>query len=393
MGSDGGGRRIAMLLHNDFTSDARVMREASALASAGYAVTVLGLEGEGLSAREERDGFTIERVARASDASWRSPLRKVGQLRARACALTERAVELRPDVVHCHDSDTLPAGADAARMAGARLVYDAHELFPDMLAGHGRDSGLVQRYWRSVEHRLVPRADLVITVNDSRAGVLRERYGVEPVVVRSVPDIEPLLDSGRVRRELGLSADMPVVLYQGGLIGGRALVRLARAMALVEGAALVFQGAGPEEAAIRSAIEDAGLGDRVHLTGWVPPGELHEYACGADVGVVIYENTSLNNYHAAPNKLYAYLMAGLPMVASDFPGLREVVVGEGVGAMFDPASEESIAGAIRGLLGDTEARERMSRRARELAETRYNWQAESQRLVEAYAALGEGRDG
>jgi glycosyltransferase involved in cell wall biosynthesis len=120
----------------------------------------------------------------------------------------------------------------------------------------------------------------------------------------------------------------------------------------------------------------------------VPPQELHEYACSADVGVVIYENTSLNNYHAAPNKLYAYLMAGLPMVASDFPGLHEIVVGEGVGAVFDPTSEESIAAAISGLLADAGTLREMGERARELAETRYNWDVESERLLEAYASLG-----
>ncbi|MBE0418392.1 MAG: glycosyltransferase family 4 protein, partial [Coriobacteriia bacterium] len=287
----------------------------------------------------------------------------------------------------CHDTDTLQAGRRVADATRARLVYDAHELFPDMIAGHGRNSLFVQRYWRRVERRLVARSSAVITVSDSLAHVLRERYGVDPAVLRNVSSPEPLRRTDRLRRELGIRPGVPIVLYQGGLIGGRALVRLVRAMSSVPGAVLVFQGAGPEEAAIRREIASRGLAEQVMLTGWVHPSELHEYACSADVGVVIYENTSLNNYNASPNKLYGYLMAGLPMVASDFPGLREVVVGESVGTVFDPTDEESIAAAIRRLLEDPEALARMSATARSLAETRYNWDVESKKLLSVYESL------
>jgi glycosyltransferase involved in cell wall biosynthesis len=104
--------------------------------------------------------------------------------------------------------------------------------------------------------------------------------------------------------------------------------------------------------------------------------------------VVIYENTSLNNYHAAPNKLYSYLMAGLPIVSSDFPGLREVVVSGGVGEVFEPSSAESIASAIRLLADEPEMRQEMKTRARALAEERYNWAVDASHLLEAYERLG-----
>ena len=121
--------------------------------------------------------------------------------------------------------------------------------------------------------------------------------------------------------------------------------------------------------------------------GRMPSDELHEYACGADIGVVIYEHTTLNNYLAGPNKLYSYLMAGLPIAASDFPGIREVVAGGEVGALFDPANEASISTALRGLLGDLEARAAMGTRARYLAETKYNWDLEKRKLLDVYDQL------
>lgn len=132
----------------------------------------------------------------------------------------------------------------------------------------------------------------------------------------------------------------------------------------------------------------AGLGDRVRFMGRIAPSELHEYACGAEVGVVIYEHTTLNNYLAAPNKLYSYLMAGIAVAASDFPGLSAVVNGEGVGATFDPASERDIAETLCTLLSDRPRLDAMRRHARQLAETRYNWDAEKQKLLSVYERLG-----
>ncbi len=379
--------RVAMLVHNPMTTDARVMREAATLGAAGHDVVVFALAGESLPPSEQRDGFRIERVAEKTTASWRSPFRKWRQLRRRAAALVAAAVESSPDVVHCHDTDTLPAGMEVSRATGASVVYDAHELFPDMLAGHGRDSRLVMRYWTRIERDLIPRADAVICVNAERAEVIRERYGVRSVIVPSYPEVEPLVRSGRLRAELGVGQDVPIVLYQGGLSGGRGLVRLVDAVATLPGAVLAVQGDGPEADRMRSRAAELGMVDRLRLMGWAPPEALHEYACDADAGVVIYEATSLNNYLAAPNKLWSYLMAGLPVVASDFPGLRAVVDGERVGALFDPLEAASIAEALRAVLAEGDERAAMARRARRAAEERYNWTVAGRRLLDVYEGI------
>lgn len=380
---------IAMLVHNPMTIDARVMREAATLGAAGHEVVVFALAAEGLPSSEQRDGYRIERVAEKTTASWRSPFRKWWQLRKRAAALVDAAVALAPDVVHCHDTDTLPAGMAVSRVTGARVVYDAHELFPDMLAGHGRDSLLVQAYWRRLEARLVSRADLVITVSPSIATILRERYHVEPMVVRNTPRLAPLADHTTLRTMVGAKDSDVIALYQGGLIGGRALSRLVEAVCAVDDVVLIVEGDGPEMAAMSRVATARHCEDRVRFMGWVAHELLHQHACGADIGVVIYENTSLNNFNAAPNKLYAYMMAGLPIASSDFPGLRDVVVSGGLGEVFDPMSVESISSALGQLARDAVRRREMSVRARVLAEERYNWEVDARILLDAYDRLGE----
>jgi glycosyltransferase involved in cell wall biosynthesis len=380
--------KVAMLVMNDMRADARVDREAAALAAAGHSVTVVALRAPDAADVEARAGYHIRRVAEYGAAGWRRPLAKIGHGRERIRRFTAAAVALGPEVVHAHDSDTLAAAGAAVRSSGARFVYDAHELFPDMLQEHGlRGSPPIQWYWRRVERTWVPRADAVIAVSPGIAAELARRYHVYATVLANVPPLAEASPSRRLRRELGLGPSVPLVLYQGVLIPGRGLTRLVRAMATVPAAVLVVQGFGPEEAAMRTTAESAGLGERVRFMGRIEPAQLHEYACGADVGVVIYEHTTLNNYLAAPNKLYAYLMAGLPVAASDFPGLAGVVQKEGVGAVFDPASEAAIAAAVRGILGEPALLQAMRARARELAVTRYNWDVEQGGLLELYERL------
>lgn len=384
---------VVMLVLNDMSADARVDREASALAEAGHNVWVLALRADGLSRRERRNGYTILRVAECTTATWRNPIGKLRQNQARRRALLKAALELQPDVIHAHDTDTLSAGVLVADLVRAPLVYDAHELYPDMIAEFGRGgSWPVQAYWKRVERANVPRAALVITVSAGLSDELHRRFGVESVVVRNVPALVSLADGARLREELDLVDDpRALALYQGVLIRGRGLVRLVEAVAQVPDLVLAVQGFGPEEGAIRARAAELGVSDRVRLMGRKPPEALHEYACGADLGVVIYEHTTLNNYLAGPNKLYSYLMAGLPVAASGFPGLAEVVADTAVGVTFDPAEVTSIASALARLAGDPSARVAMGERARALAQSRFNWDAEKRVLVDAYGRLESER--
>lgn len=384
---------IAMLVLNDMRADARVTREAAALAACGHRVTVFALHSPDAPDCEEHDGVRTVRVADQGTAGWSRPVTKAVQLRRRTRKLFEAAAGERPDVVHAHDTDTLVAAAQVARRTGAMLVYDAHELYPDMLSEFGSGGSLpVQSYWKRVERRHVPGADAVVTVSAGLATELERRFGVSPVVLRNVPPLAELRDSDRLRADLDMRGDSrAIALYQGVLIPGRGLVRLVGAIAQVSGLVLAVQGFGPEEEAMRARVRELGLEDRVRFMGRIAPEDLHEYACGADTGVVIYEHTTLNNYLAGPNKLYAYLMAGLPVAASDFPGLSEVVEGDEVGVTFSPDVTESIATALQRITDDRAGMREMARRARHLAETKYNWDIEKQTLLELYERLDASR--
>ncbi len=376
--------RIAMILHNDMLSDARVDHEAAALVAAGHDLCVFALQAAGVPEHELRAGFEIRRVAARSRASWSRPLRKFAELRKRRAAMLAALASFGPEVVHCHDLDTLSTGFAARAELGCLVVYDAHELFTEM-TGFAERPYLARRYWKRLEASLVPEVSLAITVNHARAAELEQRYGTHFEVIENAPEFEPLSNSNRLRTELGLADSAIVALYQGGLAPGRALERLAQAATRVDGLTLVFQGFGPLEEHLRAVANDSG--GSVRFLGKARPTELHEYASAADIGIVIYENTGLNNYLAAPNKMYSYMMAGLPVATSDFPGLADVVVGERVGEVFDPADVDSIEATLRALASSEQRRTEMGLRARALAEDKYNWPIQAAHLVELYAKL------
>lgn len=381
--------RILMLVLNDMASDARVDREAATLAGAGHDVFVLALQADQLPQRERLNGYTICRVAQPTAVTWSQPLQKVREMHLRTRVLVSAAVELAPDVVHAHDTDTLAVAARVAGRLRIPFVYDAHELYPDMIAEFGaQGSPPVQWYWHRVERRHVPRAAAVITVSEGLASELHSRFGCEPSVLRNVPVLAQRVRSERLRDELGMKDDgRCLALYQGVLIPGRGLQTLVDAVAHTQDVVLAVQGFGPEESLMRQRAEVLGVAERVRFMGRKAPTELHEYACGADIGVLIYEHTTLNNYLAGPNKLYSYLMAGLPVAGSAFPGIEEVIAEGQAGLTFDPGDAVSIANALESLAVDAAARQAMGDRARMLAETRYNWDVEQHVLLDVYARL------
>lgn len=252
----------------------------------------------------------------------------------------------RGDLVVAHDMPAtlpvLPLLFDRKRI----VIFHAHELWTEA----AENLAPFRPFWRVLERLTVRRATRVIVPEPNRARIVHEEYGAPalPAVVMNIPADPPPFARGTLLRErLGLDAHTVCVLYQGLLAESRCVLELAEAVALLpEHLHLVLIGLGDDAymRELHAAAERAG--GRVHMFPWMNPDELRGFTASADVGVLLYRNRGRNNYYAAPNKLYEYLFAGLPVVASAFPGLQSVVEGGGYGSCADPASPDDIARAI-----------------------------------------------
>lgn len=404
--------RIAMIVWNEFRNDARVLKEAQTLQAAGYAVTVFALHTPGVTQEKETlpGGINVVRVARSplwklrktktggaasapSSASGpigrltpaRRALRIIARLWTHA-GLLARIAWHRAAVVHAHDVNTLPTAWLAAKLSGARVVYDAHEISTSR-EGYNSFRGLVAR----VEGVLMPRVQGSITTTDARAKFFARAYGVpRPVVLQNRPRLTVSPASQRIRQELQLQQPWPIVIYQGGLQQGRGLERLVRIAASVNDAYFVFIGGGRLTAPLTALSQELGLTERVHFIPTVSLADLPSYTASADIGVQPIENTCLNHFTTDSNKLFEYLIAGLPVVATDLPEIRRIVRAFDIGLLVRESDDQQLIDALNRLVSDPQLRRTFAGNAA-IAATRLNWEQQEKLLVNLYGRVLKGR--
>ena len=413
-----------MIVWNEFLNDARVLKEAQTLQAAGYQVVVHALHTPGVTRETEtlESGVKVVRVARSPLWKLRKGNRHKANLKppntgARISTQTKQAsspppetfprqvlkliarlwthgwlvaklVKSKPNAVHAHDVNVLPTAWLASKIARVPLIYDAHEISTDR-EGYKSFRGLVG--W--LEKKLMPTAAGTITTTDARAKFFARAYHIErPLVLQNRPRLVKVEGSNRIREELGLKEPWPIVLYQGGLQPGRGLPRLVEAAAHVPETYFVFIGGGRQASELHQLAEKLALTERVHFISTVPLAELPAYTASADIGVQPIENTCLNHFTTDSNKLFEYVIAGLPVVASQLPEISKVVREHDLGLLVPPGDTLALADAIQTLVQNLQLRKQYSINAG-LAAQSLNWETQEQSLLDLYAKILPPKDG
>jgi glycosyltransferase involved in cell wall biosynthesis len=411
--------RIAMVAYGDILHDSRVQREANSLAEAGHDVTIFCLAGSReqmpllgprvrVEVREAAAGAVIpgtpspfHHPRRASlpgrlvgRASWLAGY--VRTLRGWGRAITTNAS--RFDVWHVHDFAGLVAVGGSLGKEVA-LVYDVHDLFVETGTARLLPAAF-RRLIRLYERRLVRQADLVITVNQPLADVIKARCRPRSmIVVHNCPPrwTPPQPRPDLIREVAGIPPHAPLVLYHGLLSDNRGIDRLLEALLhpALRDAHLALMGFGPLREPLSEAATEARFGGRVHVLDPVPPGELLPWVASADVGAMAMPPVTRNLYLSTPNKLFECLSAGTPVVVSDFPAIRAIVTGDPLGPLgdtCDPSNVGDVARALAGIIAlDRQAWSELSQRCTRAAQERWNWESEALKLVAAYEALAQSR--
>jgi glycosyltransferase involved in cell wall biosynthesis len=183
------------------------------------------------------------------------------------------------------------------------------------------------------------------------------------------------------------------VLYHGGFQQDRGLGRLAEAILTpgLEAVTLVYLGFGPEQELLERLAAEPRFGGRIHVLPAVPNEELLEWIADADVAAMPNQPVTLNERYSTPNKLFESIAAGTPVVSSDTPERRSIVLDDPLGPLgvvCDPTDPASIGAAILSLLERPEAdRVAIRERCRQAARERLNWETEAAHLLELYAGL------
>jgi len=140
---------------------------------------------------------------------------------------------------------------------------------------------------------------------------------------------------------------------------------------------------------LESLAGELGVAHRVAFHKPVSQEILWEYTISADIGVALYKNTSRNNYYCAPNKIYDYALVGLPMIASDLPGLQRELGVHQAGLLVDPTDPRAVGLALERLVSDPGLRKSLVSAASEMVRRAWNWESQAETLWQAYNCLLE----
>ena len=376
--------------------DRRVWQEALALRDAGYDVSVISPKGHG---RDEESFAVLEGVrihryalapARGGPAGY---AREYGIAVGRSIQLAMRIHRRRRvDVVHlCNPPDLLFLVALPLKLRGARVVFDQHDLVPELFESRFGGRGMLWRGTRLLERATYGIADMVIATNESYRDVAIGRGRVRPDrvhVVRSAPDLARFT---MAEPDPGLRADKPFLAAYIGVMGPQDGVDYAlRALAHYRNVLgrddlhAIFMGSGDAYDDCCALATELGIADMVEFPGRVPDDVVRRVLSTADVCLSPDPKNPLNDV-STMNKVVEYMAMGRPIVSFD---LREAAVSARDAAVYVAGNDElGFAEAIAGLLDDPRRRERMGTTGRSRAEGPLSWDVSSRILVDAYRGL------
>ncbi|WP_116645215.1 glycosyltransferase family 4 protein [Salinivibrio sp. HTSP] len=372
-------KSVANVVLNDFTNDSRVLKISKSLVQLGFETTVVAMHNDGLLEEESLGGVAVNRIKlRSRPWSKSKPVQIIKYLEFLVRAASRF---IKSDIIHCNDLNALPVGL-LIKLFGRnkKIVYDCHEYETEI---NGL-KGVEKRAKKLLEGKLVRYADAVITVSDSIANEYSKLYNItKPHLVLNCPTYHEQKKRNLFRDKLDIRADQKIFLYQGGLSKGRGIELLLEAFSELDSDknVLVFMGYGPLEGFIREKEQQQST---ILFHKAVSPDVLLDYTSSADYGVSFIEDSCLSYRYCLPNKMFEYLMAGLPVLTSNLFEMKRLVEIEGIGIVAEENTVEGVRKAVESSLDqDYDVIQRNVFSARK----KYCWEDQEKVLKEIYNAI------
>ncbi|MHC4518436.1 MAG: glycosyltransferase family 4 protein [Planctomycetota bacterium] len=368
--------KVCILTSVHLPFDGRIFhKEAKSLAKAGYDVVLIARHDKA----EVVDGVRLvplpeprNRLQRATKVLWR---------------MFRLAVREDADVYHFHDPELMIVGL-LLKTYRKRVIWDVHEHYPNSIL----DKFWIWKPWRrcvsksfDIFERAVVRFFDYVIYTTPLVGARYEKLRVRSGRIENYPIVEL---SGAFKQE-----PQEKIIYLGGMSRIRGLVEVIEAFSLVarrypSWELYLVGSARPAifEDELRALVKERGVAANVKFVPWVPYEEKERLSCQASMGIITYLPYA-NNTSCLPNKLFDYMLVGLPVIASNFPLYREVVEPHRCGLIVDPARPEEIAEAMTHLIEHPVEAHMMGQNGRRAVAQRYNWRRESEALLRIYETV------
>jgi len=367
---------IITTVHPPF--DTRIFhKQAKTLVEAGYDVTLIAQHDKS----ETVDGIDIiplpepeNRFSRIFGLSWR------------AFWLARRQ---KADIYHFHDPELIPIGVLLKLFNGSKVIYDVHEDVSKQILTKSWVPGSLRKplariysFTETISSRIF---DGIVVATESIAENFNRD---EAVVVHNYPRLEMLPkfpENGNKKDEV-----VTTLIYVGGITKNRGIKEAISALSFIDKhKSIKFNLVGKfPDSNFKEEIQALPEYEHVQLVGWLPWEEAWGKAQRASIGIVTFLPMP-NHVNALPNKMFEYMAAGLPVIASDFPLWREIVAGNNCGLMVNPEDSRDIAKAIEYIISHPDEAKEMGHNGRKAVEEKYHWNQEGEKLKNLYDKLGD----
>lgn len=362
-------RNVCILTSVHSPYDIRIFhKESKSLAMAGYDVSLIAQYDKD----EVVDGIRILSLPR--------PRNRIERMTKTVWQTYRRALEVDADIYHFHDPELIPVGL-LLKLHGKRVIYDVHEDVPRQNLSKSYIPAVFRRpislMIGALEAFSARRFDGVVTATPFISRRFRE-LGANVVNVNNYPLLSELYAA-----EIQWAKKKNVVCYVGGIAQIRGAFEMVKAIGKTKYRLLL---AGNIETDIAKSLKQMPSWRQVDALGFVNR-ECVRVTMTCSMGGAVLFHPEPNHIDAQPNKMFEYMSAGIPVIASDFPLWREIVEGNECGICVDPLNTEEIAKAIEFIIENPAEAEQMGKNGRRAVEERYNWSMERKKLMDLYRKL------
>lgn len=336
----GSGLHNIHIYPSPFTNESRIFKETSSLIRLGLVdkILMVGIWKPGLAEFEQLDEHRSILRIKERFVFKQSLLNFIAKYFFFQFQVIRALKGRKIDIINCHNLSVLGIGVYFKIFKRIPLIYDAHELETEVEGARG----LKKRIGQLLEGMYMPFVDELIVVSHLIGEWYKKHYKLpKATIIRNVPHFYPYSTKPDVIRELfSIPSGQLIFIYQGVLSKSRGVNIIMDAFLDARNEKhIVFMGMGDlvEEIKILASSHA-----NFHFVPAVPPAEIKYYTASADVGIHLIQNSCLNHYYCSPNKVFEYLMYGIPQIISDFPEMRATIDGGACGWLISPEKENLV---------------------------------------------------
>lgn len=295
----------------------------------------------------------------------------------------KKSLELNADLYHIHDPELIPIGLKLKKK-GKKVIFDAHEDLPKQLLSKPYLKNYQQKFlsWvvEKYEQWACSKFDAIIAATP----YIRDKFlaiNSNSIDINNFPILGELASPVQ-----NWDSKSPYIVYVGGISEIRGIYELIQAIDMTQSDIKLQLGGKFSESIFENKIKKSSGWNKVNELGWLNRQQVAEVYAQSRVGIVTLHPT-INYLDSLPVKMFEYMCAGLPVIASDFPLWKAIIEGDQCGICVDPLNSKAIATAIDYIINNPIEAEKMGNNGKKVVAEKYNWGTEEIKLFNLYSSL------